>query len=232
MALRPTRLTSAPRSVSRCAIKIWVPAAAKYSAVAPSRLRASIGAPRASSRSTILGWPDFAAWLSGRAPNRSRASTDAPWSSSFAARSRQLPSTAENSVNDTSIALICGLAISNRRDNPWHRSESAARAIDAVLNRAIAMMQRRTAERCKAVSPRAVCCFGHQAGTAGAQSQGGERFQQESLQNMTLKVRYRQILTSQPSIETYLQHGRYGSLAPFRPPAEHFRSRSVNSHTV
>jgi hypothetical protein len=69
----------------------------------------------------------------------------------------QFPSTAENSVNDTSIAVICGLAISNRRPSSWHRSESAARAAEAALSREITIEQRNTMWRYKAVSPWQIC---------------------------------------------------------------------------
>ena len=47
----------------------------------------------------------------------------------------QFPSTAENNVNDTSIAVICGLAISNERPSSRHRSESAARTADTATAR-------------------------------------------------------------------------------------------------
>jgi hypothetical protein len=92
----------------------------------------------------------------------------------------QLPSTAENNVNDTSIAVICGLAISNRRDSPWHRSESAARTTDAALRRVIAIEHRNTVRWCKAVSPWDVCYFSHEAGTAAILNQVEDGFQQEN----------------------------------------------------
>jgi hypothetical protein len=43
-------------------------------------------------------------------------------------------STAENSVNDTSIALICGLIVSNRSRISRQGSDSAARAAEAAPN--------------------------------------------------------------------------------------------------
>ena len=47
----------------------------------------------------------------------------------------QLPSAAENSVSDTSIAVICGLADFDTGElSSRHRSESAARAADAALS--------------------------------------------------------------------------------------------------
>src|ERR1700738_1973914 len=94
----------------------------------------------------------------------------------------QLPSTAENTVHDTSIAVICGLAISNRRDSPWQRSESAARATDAALGRAIAIEHRKKRWRYTAVSPwRQVRCIrpSQKGGTAASRCQGGAGFQQE-----------------------------------------------------
>src|SRR6266404_2170950 len=84
----------------------------------------------------------------------------------------QFPSTAENSVSDTSIAVICDLVISSRRPSSWHRSESSARAADAVLNRATTIEHRKTIWRYKAVSPwsRLLHCSmsGHQGGTAAS----------------------------------------------------------------
>jgi hypothetical protein len=65
----------------------------------------------------------------------------------------QFPSTAENSVNDTSIAVICGLAISNARPSSRHRSESAAQAADTALSAAITIEHRKTTWRYKAISP-------------------------------------------------------------------------------
>jgi hypothetical protein len=43
-------------------------------------------------------------------------------------------STAENSVNDTSIALICGFIVSNRRRFSRQGSDSAARAAESAPN--------------------------------------------------------------------------------------------------
>src|SRR3954447_23914438 len=170
--LRAARFTSAPRAMSRCATDVWLPSTAKNKAVAPARFRALSGAPRASRRSTIARWPNLAAWLSGRAPNRSRASTDAPPSSSSATESMQFPSTAENSVNDTSIAVICGLVISNRRPSSWHRSDSAARAIDTAPSMAITIEHKKTIWRYKAFLRGTLLhcsmCGCHEVGTAAS----------------------------------------------------------------
>src|SRR3981189_3222678 len=65
----------------------------------------------------------------------------------------QFPSTAENSVTDLSIAVICGLAISNGRPSSRHRSESAPQAADTALSAAITIEHRKTTWRYKAVSP-------------------------------------------------------------------------------
>jgi hypothetical protein len=45
-------------------------------------------------------------------------------------------STAENSVNDTSMALICGLIVSNRSRISRQGSDSTARAAEAALSAA------------------------------------------------------------------------------------------------
>jgi hypothetical protein len=48
----------------------------------------------------------------------------------------QFPSAAENSVDDTSIAVICDLSVRNFRPSSWQRSGSAARAADPALSTA------------------------------------------------------------------------------------------------
>ena len=76
-----------------------------------------------------------------------------PWSSNWVARSVQLPSAEENSVNETSMAVIWDLLISNLRLNSRQRSVSAASAAEMALNATRSAEHRNTAWRCKAVSP-------------------------------------------------------------------------------
>src|SRR3982751_6462290 len=85
----------------------------------------------------------------------------------------QSASTAENSVSDTSIAVICALEFSKRRDSSWHRSESAARASGAVLNAAIASKLGKMKWRYTVVSPGALSWLAacHQVGTPATRSQ-------------------------------------------------------------
>jgi hypothetical protein len=56
-----------------------------------------------------------------------------------------LPSAEENSVNETSIAVIWALLISNLRLNSRQRSVSAACAAEATLNPAMTAEHRNTA---------------------------------------------------------------------------------------
>jgi hypothetical protein len=68
-------------------------------------------------------------------------------------KAMQLPSTAENSVSDTSMAVICGLAVSNRRVSSSQRWDSAARASGAALSTAIVIEPRKTRRLYKASLP-------------------------------------------------------------------------------